>query len=588
VNKYLKSRSNNILLFVIVFTGILTRFYKLDWGDGFFFHPDEYHIIGAVGKLINEGLFANPKLFSYGSFTVYLIYAVRSILIHIFNIPDPNLFIIGRSLAAFFSTLTLVNIYLISKRVFLKNVNFPLYVSLVAAFVPGLIQQAHYLTPESFMTFWITLSAYFLIKYSEKLRLSHLALTAMCVGVAGGTKVSSFAVLPFVLTMVFFSNIKKSGIFKNLQRAILFLTIIFVFFFVTFPYAILDYENFKGTTRYESSLSMGDIKVFYTRSFENTLPFIFQLTKIYPYILGIVLMVFSIIGSVIAVLKISKYGFRHFYYFLYRLRLKWSEFRQIKIPGARTAPVYRNEKYIYNLLILAGYFLSYFIFNSLLYTKWTRFVHPTIPFFIILSFVGISEIVGRFKDSTLKNRFGTIFSYAVIVPSIVTGVMFFSIYVRPDVRTTSTEWVKNNVAVNSILLTETGNTLEVPLIGSYTKIPFDFYNLDTNPELLYKFVNDIQKSDYFIIQSRRIYKNHKYSEFPIVYNFYNALFSGKLGFEEVAAFNSYPELKIGNYKLEIPDEVAEETWTVFDHPVIKIYRKIKSYPNNYYVELLRR
>lgn len=588
MNKYFKGRLNYLLLFAIVLTGIFTRFYKLDWGDGFFFHPDEYHIIGAVGKLINEGVFTNPKLFSYGSFAVYLIYAVRSILLNLFNATDPNPFIVGRFLAAFFSTLTLVNIYLISKRVFPKNVHFPLYTTLIAVFIPGLVQQAHYLTPESFMTFWITLSAYFLIKYSEKLRLSDIALTALCIGVAGGTKVSSFAILPFVLTIVFFLNIKKSGIFKNMQRVILFLIIIFVFFFATFPYAILDHENFKGTTRYESSLSMGDIKVFYTRSFEDTLPFIFQLTKIYPYTLGVILMVFSIIGSGIAILKISIWGSGKFYFVLNKLRLKWSKFRHIKILGAHTSSIHRNDKNIYILIILVGYFLSYFIFNSLLYTKWTRFIHPTIPFLIILSFVGISELVGKFKDSSIKNRSGTIFSYAVIFPSIVTGVMFFSIYVRPDVRITATEWVNNNIDVNSILLTETGNTLEVPLIGSYTKIPFDFYNLDTNPELFYKFVNDIQKSDYFIIQSRRIYKNHKLPEFPIVYNFYDALFSGKLGFEEIKSFSSYPQLKLGKIVYAVNDENSEETWTVFDHPVIRIFKKTKYYPNNYYVELLRR
>jgi uncharacterized membrane protein (UPF0127 family) len=43
------------------------------------------------------------------------------------------------------------------------------------------------------------------------------------------------------------------------------------------------------------------------------------------------------------------------------------------------------------------------------------------------------------------------------------------------------------------------------------------------------------------------------------------LFSGKLGFEEVKVF--------ANPYIGLMDEQAEETWSVFDHPVIRIYRR---------------
>ena len=76
------------------------------------------------------------------------------------------------------------------------------------------------------------------------------------------------------------------------------------------------------------------------------------------------------------------------------------------------------------------------------------------------------------------------------------------------------------------------------------------------------------------------------TQFPITSNFYNLLFSGKLGFKEVAEFNSFPTLKIGNLKLEINDERGEETWSVFDHPVIRIFKKVNSHPASYYDQIL--
>ncbi|MBU3957411.1 hypothetical protein KKI19_04030, partial [Patescibacteria group bacterium] len=66
-------------------------------------------------------------------------------------------------------------------------------------------------------------------------------------------------------------------------------------------------------------------------------------------------------------------------------------------------------------------------------------------------------------------------------------------------------------------------------------------------------------------------------QFPQTAKFYNTLFSGQLGFEQIQEFHSYPQLQIGppagGWALEFPDEQAEETWSVFDHPVIRVFKK---------------
>jgi hypothetical protein len=43
---------------------------------------------------------------------------------------------------------------------------------------------------------------------------------------------------------------------------------------------------------------------------------------------------------------------------------------------------------------------------------------------------------------------------------------------------------------------------------------------------------------------------------------------------EVAEFVSFPSLEIGNWKLEINDSSSEESFWVYDHPKVEIYKKL--------------
>src|SRR3989344_8758758 len=125
-----------LALVVIIIIGAFLRFYKLDWGEGFFFHPDEYHIAIAVNRLNFPGNM-NPELFSYGSFSVYLIYFSKLILQSVgANLSNTNPILIGRFFSALFSTLTIFLVYLISSNIFIKK-KLALISSFITAVIPG-------------------------------------------------------------------------------------------------------------------------------------------------------------------------------------------------------------------------------------------------------------------------------------------------------------------------------------------------------------------------------------------------------------------------------------------------------------------
>ena len=135
-----------------------------------------------------------------------------------------------------------------------------------------------------------------------------------------------------------------------------------------------------------------------------------------------------------------------------------------------------------------------------------------------------------------------------------------------------------NIPDNSKILHDTGNVVDIPIISPNTsnrpdlsnlsRISFDFYRLDENPELFPQLLEYLENSDYIIVPSRRIFANHRRfpKKYPLTGKYYEFLFSGKLGFVEVAKIEPL-------YSKIFNDEKAEETFTVFDHPTIRIYKK---------------
>ena len=81
--------------------------------------------------------------------------------------------------------------------------------------------------------------------------------------------------------------------------------------------------------------------------------------------------------------------------------------------------------------------------------------------------------------------------------------------------------------------------------------------------------NALAGGDYLVISSRRWSGTlPRLPNFPLMRRYYGLLFSGDLGYAPVATFRSSPRLG----PLVFPDDSAEETFQVFDHPTVLIFR----------------
>ncbi len=506
-------------LFVILFIcAFLTRFVGLAWGGGFYFHPDENNMASAVSRLQIGDL--NPHFFAYGQFPLYLgFFTLKALSVATsFN----NAVFVLRFWSAIFSVASILLVYYISRHLFSQK--FSLAASFLTIFNPGLIQMAHFGTTESFLIFVFLSNIYLSIKIvSQPKKYLFFLLAGLISGLGIATKISSLIFLgpPLLASFVLlFKSPKKRlpilGVFLMLLVCLL--------SFVAFsPYNLLQFSDFISSMKYETEVASGQLKVFYTTQFSGTTPYIFQLTRIFPYVSGLPQFLFGLIGLIIFAVNI------------FSRRLK-------------------NNLWVYILFPS----LVYFLYFGQLYVKWTRFMSPLYFLFPLFTVYFISR---------LKSKYLQIF---FIFVSCLPGIYFFqSLYLHPDIRITASRWLNTNLPENSPVLSEGGNVVDIPLFDNQLRVKnYDFYNYHSD-----EVVKLVENSEYIIVPSRRVFKNYNY-------DYHRLLFNNLLGFTKIKEFSQNPDIILNS-------ENAEETWSVFDHPTIRIYQKTSPRTLNQYEQLFQ-
>lgn len=556
-----------LIIIWLLMIGLLvySRFVNLNWGLPYQMHPDERNMVDAIRQLnchfsstnwwMNFQNCFNPKFFAYGQFPLYLGYFITYFLKFFdgdlrFSISMSEATISLRIISAVAS---MINVFVLLKIIALisnikdqisnpsskfKTFNFTLsfaLCTLIFTFSPYAIQFAHFGTTESLLILFYSLIIYLSLLLQESRTTASVVWLALVSGLAIATKASSI-LFTFVPLITILTCLRSWDRYKNLFKFGV-LTIIFMVIFS--PHNFINFNDFIGSMNYESEVALGKLLVFYTRQFFNTQPILFQFEKIFPYALGLPVFVMGLIGL---------------------MSLDWT-----------------NRKI--NLLRFG--FLVYFIPSAIIFAKWSRFMAPVFPIMLIFAMLIISNIKDQISKLSSKFkvlRFTLGFALcALIFAMIIPGIAYLSVYQNHDVRFQASQWIYKNISNNSYILSETANVVDIPVESEsykvhkvYKVISFNFYDLDENLQLQEELKEHLRLADYIFVPSRRIFFNLN-NRYPLLDKYYSDLFSGKLGFKKVAEFESHPKI----FQWKFPDEQAEETWTVFDHPVIRIYKKTK-------------
>ncbi|HSA83288.1 MAG TPA: glycosyltransferase family 39 protein [Patescibacteria group bacterium] len=555
--------STKLILFAILIIAATFRLYGLNWDQGFHLHPDERAIILTVEHLsfppnfeafFNSNSPWNPHFFAYGSLPFYTVYIVGQLLTPI----DPNfstyllLHIPGRFLSVISDLLTIIIVFFIAKKLFNEKVG------LLAAFFYGIsvlpIQLSHFYAVDTPLTFFILTTLYLVLLFYEKPTIKKALLIGITFGMALATKVSAFVLVVAIgASLLHKPKHYRSHVSQFIKQFLTYsffiiITTILIFLFFS-PYALIDFENFWLQTMQQQAMTKDAFTFPYTLQYINKIPYLYELKNIFFFGLGPLLAISAFVG---------------FFFFL-------SESIKELV-----------EKKSAQKIILIIFFIIYFGIVGNFAIGFMRYMLPLYPLLCLFAAFITFRFLLFLKDKT-KNQF-ILTTYYILLTTVflIWPLSFIQIYHHNNTRVDATNWIHQHIPYHSTLLVEHWDD-RLPLQASenYFIEDLELYNPDT-PEKWQKINDQLQRADYIIIASNRLYlplpkltdcvNLPMHRCYPETTKYYKKLFNGELGFQKVAEFSRYPTIPLTS--ITINDQNADESFTVYDHPKVMIFKKI--------------
>ena len=516
---------------IILSFGFLLRILGINWDGGAHLHPDERMLMMVADKIhFFDNL--NPEFFNYGSLPIYILKGVGQITDWIFKTNYSmygEMLYLGRFLSVLADVGVIFLIYKIAKLLF-KRENVALLSSFFysVAFFP--IQNSHFFIVDTFLNLFLILLLYYSLLYFKKPDKNKLIILSIIFAACMTTKFTAVIFAPLLAFVIFYKSKKK------LLNLFLFTSSFLLFTFLFMPYMFLEMGNFLKDVSLQLELNNNPYIFPYTLQYVGTTPYLYYLKNIFFFGFGPVISVLSIIGGI---------------YFFKDLSEKKVQLKPLKI-------------------IFFAFFIFYFIVIGNSSVKFMRYMLPVYPFLVILA------AYNALKPKKLHLR-GVIIMACL---AVIWTFLFLNIYTKEHTRTTASKWIVENIPNGATLAVEHWDD-RLPIFNgeNYKFEELQLYNQPDNEEKWFDIKNILERSDYIIIASNRLYvpiqtlaSCEKFDVcFPITSFYYQRLFAGELDFKKVAEFTSYPNI----YGFEFKDDWADESFTVYDHPKVMIFKKEK-------------
>ncbi len=642
----------NFLLTAILVVALALRLYGIDWDQGYGFHPDERSFYMRASDMLclltagpetdgphcsaahlrsllsNEHLAGiepgvpnlttalsaersplNPRWFPLGSVLIYALVLARTVLEPFVDWGALDARFAGRTLAALADVGSVWLLYLIGRRMYGRWTG--ILAAALTAFAVIHIQHTQFYRPEPF-TVLASLAAFWaMLRFLDTRRIWHATLLGLFVGLAIATKVSVAPILaPLALTFLWvakdrakvsWSQLRPRDIAGAVPLAAWVGAAALAAFFLTTPYAILDFSAFIADVREQAGMAGEAGRFPFTWQYADTPAFTFQIRQTAVWGLGLPLGILAWLAAPVTA---------------------WFAWR----GGAARR---------YDLMLLA-WAVPAFVFLELFEVKFLRYVFPLMPFYILMAARLLVALVSGaqrrrraaassanppddapfseewhatpptvgddlvfdeplFGDEPLPDALyseqwhatppvagrsaplappappmsqrprallpalrlaqrwtdrwtlplGIALVTIVVAATILYAFAFVSVYGRPHTAVAAADWINANVPPGSSIVNGGSNWEErVPNLYGYDVWTFPAYHWDRDPNKMPELIERLANADYVIFYSNRAYGSvaRLPDQFPDSSRFFKRFFAGELGFGLERAFTSYPSI----------------------------------------------
>ncbi len=563
------------LVLLLAAISLALRLIGIDWDQGLYLHPDERFVVwvttdlrwpATVAEFFNTATSPlNPyntqhSSFVYGTFPSFLVKAIATPLgMDTYG----ELHLVGRATNAVFDSGTVVLTALLAKRFF--NARAGLLAGILLAFTPLFLQSAHFFTVDTIATFFAVAAFACAVRSWDRRSVGWMALAGVMVGLAGASKPNFLITIAF-LALPVLEQVRVGGwrslVPRMRQRAYPALPAAFaggVLAFITFriamPYAFAGPQWWNISLNqvwlddlaFWRAVQVGLVDMKPSIQWIDRTPIVYILQNMVLWGMGPLLGLASLAALALAAWRIVR-------------NRTWPGWWWLGIVGWCVATIA-----MYGTGIAQN----------------QRYLMQVYPFLILLAAGLLMELQARISRQWIANLLTT----AVVVYTVIYGIAFDSLYVRPITRIEASEWIYANIPAGSVLTNEYwDDALPVPLPGedrsAYAGMTLDLYgdeSADSSKATI--LVGQLSQVDYIVLSSDRVIDSvvRQPERYPIAVRYYEMLLNGELGFEPVATFTQGPEI-LG---IEWDDRSAEESLTVYEHPQVRIFRKTDSFSPQY-------
>ncbi len=626
----LLSRAWPLWLLLILALAAGLRFYNLRWDSGTFAHPDERSTVMFYAPTIRwpadlstlldprastlnpfwDITEQRPRSYTYGHFPLYTLVLTANALQTLAGLPglppewtqflaaapSPlNLAVIGRALVALSDLFTVYLLFVLGRRLY------GLWGGLLAAALSACtvlqIQLAHFFAVDPISTTFTVLALYGATLIADRPSRGAAILTGLGIGLAVASKFSALPVAFAPVMAAYFAAQRRPGtrdqgpgqLAVPGQRSavtlfgliLLSLGVALLIFTLTSPFVFLDFETFKRAVIDEQGSMVSGVADWpFTRQYRGTLAYWYFIEQQLRWGMGWPLGLLALGGTVWVVLK--------------ALRGKAA-------PGE---------------WLILGWLVLYFGPTGLFLAKFMRYMVPVVPF---LTLFGAGLVAALWRAGEMRSRGAEEIEAETTPPPLhpsispsplpprasapvlrlrkltalilalvaLTGAALWAlafangVYGQEHPWYTFARWTYANIPDGSCIAREHWDegipaSIDLPNgnpgAHAYRQPELPMYEEDTQQK--YETLRStLLTCDYIALASNRLWRTIPKlpQRYPMSTRYYQALFSGQLGFEQIYTVQNSPRL--GPWVID--DQSADESFTVYDHPKPILFKKTR-------------